>query len=165
MKNKMRNKIKLQPLAVVNAAITFASSSAFAAETRFIEPSMVSIPAGVFAMGSEDDREEEKQVRQVAVHAFQMGKYELTVAEFKKFIAGTGYEMPDNCYQLVLTGLQELSSWDNNIYNFSDYYSVVCLLRQAAVDYAIWLFEQTGKKYRLPTEAEWEYSSRAGTSF
>ncbi|WP_052748997.1 SUMF1/EgtB/PvdO family nonheme iron enzyme [Arsukibacterium ikkense] len=164
MKNKMRKKIKLQPLAFVLAGMALVSTTAFAGKGGFIEPPMVSIPAGVFSMGSEDGSEDEKPVRQVSVPAFQMGKYEVTVAEFRKFIAATNYEMPDNCYQHVLTGLQERGSWDNNIYNFSDYHPVVCLTRQAAVDYAIWLSEQTGKKYRLPTEAEWEYSSRAGTS-
>jgi len=140
-------------------------STVMANTTPYIEPPMVSIPAGKFYMGSDRGAKDEQPVHKVAVPAFQMGKYEVTVAEFKKFIADTGYEMPANCYQYVLGGPnQELASWDDTIYNFSDNHPVVCLPQQAAVDYAKWLSKKTGKDYRLPTEAQWEYTLRAGTA-
>ncbi|WP_052748998.1 SUMF1/EgtB/PvdO family nonheme iron enzyme [Arsukibacterium ikkense] len=167
----MRNKIQLQPLAVVIAAITLASSSAFAAETRFIKPPMVSIPAGVFAMGSEDGPDNEKPVRQVAVPAFQMGKYNVTIAEFRKFIDATGYNMPNQCTHRLNESLGFLNgegerdgSWDNNSQALSEFHPVVCLSRTDAINYTKWLSAETGKHYRLPTEAEWEYTVRAGTT-
>ena len=133
--------------------------------SSFIEPPMVSIAAGSFYMGSDRGEKDEQPVRNVSVPAFQMGKYEVTVAEFKKFIADTGYEMPNNCYQYVLGGPnRELASWNDTIYNVSDTHPVVCLPQQAAVDYAKWLSKKTGKDYRLPTEAQWEYTLRAGTT-
>lgn len=160
----MKN-LKSSPLVLLFTSMSVLSLSVEANQSKFIEPPMVSIPAGDFYMGSDRGEKDELPVRKVSVPAFQMGKYEVTVAEFKQFIDATGYKMPDNCYQYVLGGPnRELASWDNTIYKFSDYHPVVCLPQQAAVDYAKWLSEQTGKHYRLPTEAEWEYTLRAGTN-
>ena len=161
----MSQVFKLKPFVIAFAGITLTSTATFAAEFDFIEPPMVSIPAGEFSMGSDRGEENARPIRRVSISAFQMGKYEVTVAEFKKFIKATDYEMPSNCYQHVLGGPTEvLAAWDTNVYNFSDYHPVVCLPQQAAVDYATWLTDQTGKHYRLPSEAEWEYTLRAGTS-
>ncbi|TQV89751.1 formylglycine-generating enzyme family protein [Aliikangiella coralliicola] len=152
-------------LVSVFASTIVTTFSINAAQPEFIEPPTVSIPAGEFYMGSDRGEKNEQPVRKVSISAFQMGKYEVTVAEFKKFIEATGYKMPDNCYQYVLGGPRtELASWDSTVYKFSDYHPVVCLPQQAAVDYAKWLSKETGKNYRLPTEAEWEYTLRAGTN-
>lgn len=161
----MKTSIVLNSLTLSLLTLAFSSSNVMAKSTTFIEPPMVSIPAGSFYMGSDRGREDERPVRKVSVPAFQMGKYEVTVAEFKKFIDDTGYEMPNNCYQYVLGGPnQELASWNDTIYKFSDNHPVVCLPQKAAADYAKWLSKKTGKDYRLPTEAQWEYTLRAGTA-
>ena len=160
-------KTTITPNAITLAIFTMSLSplAIMAKASSFIEPPMVSIAAGSFYMGSDRGEENEKPVRKVSVPAFQMGKYEVTVAEFKKFIADTDYEMPDNCYQYVLGGPnRELASWKDTIYNVSDNHPVVCLPQKAAVAYAEWLSKKTGKNYRLPTEAQWEYTLRAGTS-
>lgn len=167
----MRNKINLKPLAYVIAGMAFAPTTVFAGETGFIAPPMVSIPAGVFAMGSDDGGEDEKPVRQVSVPAFQMGKYEVTIAEFSKFIEATGYKMPNQCTHRLDENLgfrngggERVGSWDNNSQALSEFHPVVCLSRTDAINYAKWLSAKTGQHYRLPTEAEWEYTARAGTT-
>ncbi|WP_019029629.1 SUMF1/EgtB/PvdO family nonheme iron enzyme [Colwellia piezophila] len=161
----MTKTIALNSLTLAIFTMAISPSTVMATNSSFIEPPMVSIPAGSFYMGSDRGQENERPVRKVSVPAFQMGKYEVTVAEFKKFIADTGYEMPNNCYQYVLGGPnQELASWNDTIYNFSDNHPVVCLPQKAAADYAKWLSKKTGNDYRLPTEAQWEYTLRAGTA-
>jgi len=161
----MNTTIAVNSITLAILTMALSPTTVMAKESSFIEPPMVAIPAGSFQMGSDRGREDELPVRKVSVPAFQMGKYEVTVAEFRTFIADTGYEMPNNCYQYVLGGPnQELASWNDTIYKFSDNHPVVCLPQKAAADYAKWLSQKTGKDYRLPTEAQWEYTLRAGTA-
>ncbi|TGO03475.1 hypothetical protein PN36_05930 [Candidatus Thiomargarita nelsonii] len=96
---------------------------------------MVKIPAGRFRMGGNE----------VSVSAFAMGKYEVTFAEYDKFAEATGREKPDD---------RGWGRGNRPVINVSWY---------DANAYAEWLSEQTGKQYRLPTEAQWEYGARAGT--
>ncbi|MEN8221028.1 MAG: formylglycine-generating enzyme family protein [Pseudomonadota bacterium] len=110
-------------------------------------PSMVWIPAGTFRMGDiqgggEDD---EKPVHRVSVSRFAMGRYEVTFAEYDKFAQATGRKKPSD------------SGWGRGNR------PVINVSWHDAMAYAEWLSQQTGKQYRLPTEAEWEYAARAGT--
>ncbi len=106
-------------------------------------PEMVKIPAGRFRMGG--TYSDEKPIHEVSVSAFAMGKYEVTFAEYDKFAEVTGREKPDD---------EGWGRGNRPVINVSWY---------DANAYADWLSEQTGKQYRLPTEAEWEYAARAGT--
>ncbi|MCO7223373.1 SUMF1/EgtB/PvdO family nonheme iron enzyme [Pleionea sp. CnH1-48] len=129
-----------------------------------IEPPMVTIPAGSFEMGS-DDRESSKPVHKVHLKAFGLGKYEVTVKEFRQFAKATGYPLPTECRH-ELDGWFKLASpgsWDANALTTSEFQPVVCINWKAAKAYTDWLAKETGKPYRLPTEAEWEYAARAGT--
>jgi formylglycine-generating enzyme required for sulfatase activity len=110
---------------------------------------MVVIPAGSFQMGDLTgiSRDNEKPVHPVTIaKPFAMGKYEVTFDDYDKFANATGRALPDGegwgRGKLPVVNV----SWDD------------------AVAYAAWLSEQTGKKYRLPSEAEWEYATRAGTT-
>jgi len=129
-----------------------------------IEPVMVTIPAGTFEMGS-TIRQSTQPVHTVNLKEFSMGKYEVTVSEFRQFIEATGYQAPTECrnemdgWFLLFTK----GNWETNALNTSEYQPVVCINWQAANAYAQWLVKETGKPYRLPTEAEWEYAARAGT--
>ncbi len=110
-------------------------------------PEMVRIPAGRFRMGDIQgggDRDE-KPVHRVSVSEFAMGKYEVTFAEYDKFAQATGRKKPDD------------KGWGRGNR------PVINVSWNDAVAYAEWLSQQTGKEYRLPTEAEWEYAARAGT--
>ena len=110
-------------------------------------PEMVVIPAGTFTMGSRHPlKVDEKPRHEVTVPAFAASRYEVTFAEYDRFARATGRPRPpDNGLDREtrpVTGV----SWDD------------------AYAYANWLARQTGEEYRLPSEAEWEYMARAGTT-
>jgi formylglycine-generating enzyme required for sulfatase activity len=110
-------------------------------------PEMVWIPAGTFRMGDIQGGgdSDEQPVHEVSVDGFAMGRFEVTFAEYDKFVEATGREKPDD------------EGWGR------DDRPVIDVSWHDATAYAEWLSEQTGHTYRLPTEAEWEYSARAGT--
>jgi len=142
-------------------------------------PEMVKIPVGTFLMGSPDDEkgrlEREGPVHRVTfARPFAMGRYEVTVAEFGMFVKATGYRTDaercgEGCWHVVLTkGMlrdkpTEDASWRNPYIDQTGVHPVVCVSWNDAQAYVKWLSKETGKRYRLPTEAEWEYAARANT--
>ena len=130
-----------------------------------IEPVMVTIPGGSFEMGSMD-RENAQPVHKVEIAAFSMGKYEVTVNEFRQFIRATNHPVSQQCRHELNGWFSRPSSqgnWEINALNTSEYQPVVCVTWQDVNAYVNWLAKETGKPYRLPSEAEWEYAARAGT--
>jgi formylglycine-generating enzyme required for sulfatase activity len=139
-------------------------------------PKMVWIPAGSFRMGDiqgggDDD---EKPVHRVSINRFAMSRTEVTVGEFRRFVNATGYkteaEKGDGCYVyksgwFVVDGWGYVkdANWRNPYFSQGYNHPVVCVSWNDATAYVEWLSRQTGKQYRLPTEAEWEYAARAGT--
>lgn len=111
-----------------------------------IEPKMVHIPSGKFLMGSNDGRSNERPVHEVMIsYAFEIGKYEVTFDEYDAFAKDTQRKLPDD------------RGWGRGRR------PVINVTFDDAQAYATWLSKKTGKRYRLPTEAEWEYAARAGT--
>jgi formylglycine-generating enzyme required for sulfatase activity len=112
-------------------------------------PLMVVIPSGRFQMGSpatELGRNEDERQHEVKVGVFAMGKYAVTFEEYDRFAEATGREKPaDNGWGRGRRPVINVS-WND------------------AVAYTDWISKQTGQTYRLPTEAEWEYAARAGTT-
>jgi len=136
-------------------------------------PEMVFIKGGAFQMGSNDGEEDEKPVHTVTVSDFWMGKYEVTVAEFEKFISATGYQTDaekgnGSC---IWTGskLEKKAevNWrydeQGNVRKSGELnHPVIHVSWNDAAAYCEWLSHKTGQTYRLPTEAEWEYAARSG---
>ncbi|RKZ36642.1 MAG: formylglycine-generating enzyme family protein [Gammaproteobacteria bacterium] len=131
-------------------------------------PEMVVIPAGQFRMGDIQGGgyDDEQPVHRVNIDQFAMGKYEVTVGEFRQFVNATGYktdaEKERSCWAL---GQNEGASWRDPRFSQAETHPVVCVSWNDGIAYAEWLTQQTGKQYRLPTEAEWEYATRAGTEY
>lgn len=131
-------------------------------------PEMVAIPAGIFNMGapaSEQDRDgDEGPVHRVKVAAFALGKTEITRSQFAEFVKQTKYDAGDKCLTLADGKFAERNgSWRKPGYPQNDDHPVSCINWNDARAYAKWLSRKTGKQYRLPTEAEWEYAARAKT--
>ncbi len=136
-------------------------------------PEMVVVPAGSYRMGSpsyEQGRSaHEGPVREVTIAApFAIGRYEVTVAEFGRFVDETGYSAGIVCqtsfFQTYEGGewVGAVEGWDNPGFGQSGRHPVTCVSWDDAQEYAAWLSRETGEEYRLPSESEWEYAARAG---
>jgi formylglycine-generating enzyme required for sulfatase activity len=140
-------------------------------------PEMVIIPAGTFVMGTpasqldgiEASAETQATVVRIA-RPFAIGRFEVTRREFAQFVADSGYEARAGC-----------RSWDEGFKRFSDdarrtwvnpgrpeppadAHPVNCVSWADATAYVQWLARKTRQAYRLPSEAEWEYTARAGST-
>lgn len=124
-----------------------------------LEPPMVLVPAGEYKIGSYEF-EDTTPLKDLAINAFWVGKFEVTRAEFAEFIKDTNYDVPQQCYHEIgywWFEQESSGSWHNNAINSNMYEPVSCIGYEAAVAYANWLAKKTGKPYRLLSEAEWEY--------
>jgi formylglycine-generating enzyme required for sulfatase activity len=135
---------------------------------------LVFVPAGRFLMGSPEDeygrRANEKALETVVVdRAFYLAKFETTRAQFAAFVEATRYETQaekdgggvhrlENGKWIPMPN----SSWRNPGFSQSDNDPVVGVSALDAVHFCEWLSYLEKQRYRLPTEAEWEYACRAG---
>ncbi len=133
-------------------------------------PEMVVVPAGSFLMGGVFGAEKlpAKPVHKVVItHPFAIGKYEVTRGEYAEFAAATGRRAGSRCRYWSGDTLKDFrsdntKSWRKPGFFQSDRHPVACVDWRDAKAYAAWLGKKTGKSYRLPSEAEWEYMARAG---
>lgn len=147
-------------------------------------PQMVAIPAGRFVMGSsqaQTDKELtqtylleseadnfgawEKPQHEVQVRAFELGKYPVTRGDFLRFVNSSGYAAV-GCYAYngENYGMSAVADWRNPGFKQTNKHPVLCVSYQDAQAYIRWLNKRTGLSYRLPSEAEMEYATRAGTT-
>ena len=140
-----------------------------------LEIDMVPIPGGVFRMGSPEDEadrgEDEGPRREITVSPFWMSKCEITWDQYDVWnedidqlrrkmmslkmtprdLAVDGVSRPTEPYTDMSFGMGR------------EDFPAICMTQHAARTYCQWLSAKTGRYYRLPTEAEWEYACRAGT--
>jgi len=136
---------------------------------------MVVVPAGTFTLGSAEDESyrepDEGPARQVKVSKFWMAKTEVTWDEYEAFYRQTASEGRTDTQEIS----KEKGSGIEAITGATPPYGTpdqgwgkgsrpaITMTHHAATVYCQWLSKVTGKKYRLPTEAEWEYACRGGT--
>ena len=127
-----------------------------------VELEMVAIPGGTFTMGSpeneEDSNDSERPQHQVTVPSFFMGKYPVTQGQWKAIASRTELKVerdldPEPSY--FKEPYESIDRWQRPVERVS---------WNQAVEFCKRLSKLTGRKYRLPSEAEWEYACRAGTS-
>jgi formylglycine-generating enzyme required for sulfatase activity len=134
-------------------------------------PEMVVVPAGSFTMGSSLEEkgryENEGPPHQVAIaNPFAVGRFPVTRGEFAVFSRETGYNTDGGCNNYALTSgwhFKQDQSWRSPGFEQDDRHPVVCVNWTDGRAFAAWLSNETGKPYRLLTEAEREYAARAGT--
>lgn len=162
-------------LATVLLLVSEASASSFSDCSDC--PEMLRVPAGVFLMGAdsaEEDREALPQAfrgrslprHRVAIQAFAAAKHEITRKQYQVFADATGREAA-GCFSWNGGDyrLDPAKNWRNPGFPQNDTHPAVCISWEDAGAYAQWLSARTGKRYRLLTEAEWEYAARGGTAF
>ena len=140
---------------------------------------MIVVPSGGFEMGSTPeeraaegvpakfgDREQPRHHVTIA-RPFAMSRTEITRGDYARFVAATHRPDPPSCGVFNPRednwAPQPGFSWRNPGFPQQDDEPAACIAWQDAHDYAAWMARRTGKPYRLPSEAEWEYAARAGT--
>ena len=144
-----------------------------------VDYEMVPIPGGTFTMGSPEDEADRKKDEgpqfQVTVDPIWVGKYEVSWAQYKEFMkmydAFKGFEshgmrkVDDKNRIDAITAPTKLYEPDHTFeHGERDLQAAVTMTQYAARQYTKWLSLMTGHFYRLPTEAEWEYAARAGST-
>ena len=134
-------------------------------------PEMVVLPAGSLYMGSpaheaRRDADEGPQRRVQLARPFAIGRYEVRATEFAKFLSETGYPVDSSCEGRGYATLPGAANarWRDPGFRLGARHPISCVRWSDAVAYTRWLGRKTGKRYRLPSEAEWEYAARAGTA-
>ncbi|MEL6696244.1 MAG: formylglycine-generating enzyme family protein [Bacteroidota bacterium] len=107
-------------------------------------PNMIFIPGGTFQMGSDEGGGDEEPVHQVTLSDFYLAETEVTFAQYDYFCEATGRVKPND------------AGWGRGNR------PVINVTWDDAQAYCQWVSDQTGLKYRLPTEAEWEYAAGGG---
>jgi formylglycine-generating enzyme required for sulfatase activity len=154
--------------------------------TNSIGMKLTLIPSGEFLMGSDetdplasdeeflDKAAGKKQKHRVRItRPFYLGTTEVTRGQFRRFVDDAGYQTEAEkdgkggyeWHEETRSSEQDPRySWQNAGFEQTDDHPVVNVTWNDAVAFAAWLSRKEGKPYRLPTEAEWEYACRAGTT-
>lgn len=131
-------------------------------------PELIEVEGGIFMMGDSSNQ----PIHKVELSSFYIGKYEVTVGQFKQFIDETHYETASNKYQEIYykknynkpCGYPNWQQFQNcDTIPPSLYCLPVSKVNYLdALVYCKWLSKKLGKKYTLPSEAQWEYAAKGG---
>lgn len=120
-------------------------------------PEMIFVKGGSFKMGSNDGYEDEQPIHNVTLNDFYISKYEITVAQYKKFCKATGRRFPQSPNRSWYTEHSQIREWV-----WRDNHPIVNVSWNDANAYCQWLSSETGENFSLPTEAQWEYAAKGG---
>jgi formylglycine-generating enzyme len=136
------------------------------------QPNLVRIAAGVFLMGADDARQDERPIHRVYVSEFDIGRCAVTHDEYARFVNATGYPAPAIQKLPLITAsgrdsmFKELAAayvWRNGAPPPGHSGHPVVLIRYGdALAYCGWMSTVLARTVRLPTEAEWEKAARGG---
>ena len=141
-----------------------------------VEYEMVPIPGGEFTMGSPDSeakrRDDEGPQHKVKIEPFWMGKYEVAWAMYEPFMItdvsrkkdGSPEKIAADALPVDITSSPTTPYTEMSFGMGTDGFPAISMTQHAGNKFCQWLSAQTGHFYRLPTEAEWEYACRAGTT-
>jgi sulfatase modifying factor 1 len=165
-------------VSVAIVALSFSSQAAESYRDCADCPLMVTVPGGSFSMGSSsnavsegaksENMQDETPQHDVRIKAFAMSVTEVTRDQFGAFVSATGHQAEGSCWVWSKAEYKFVESkahdWRDPGFSQGGNHPVVCVNWHDAKAYARWLSQKTGKNYRLPSEAEWEYAARAGTA-
>lgn len=139
---ELRQFVKVTPIETASVSIEL---------VRFVEPEVIRVPEGTVFIGNEDGKANERPVHKVFLSEYEISASEITTAQYKLFIEATGNRPPQG----------DESIWING--EFPESFANKPVVKISWIDadaYCRWLSEQTGKRFRLPTEAEWERAAK-----
>ena len=132
---------------------------------------LVYAPPGEFEMGEDVNGAFDQKPHRVHItKGFLIGKHPVTVGQFRRFVEETGYRTgveKDGAAFTCVKGACQLApgvSWRNPGFEQTDAHPVVAISWDDAIAFADWMRRKTGKPFRLPTEAEWEWAARGPSS-
>lgn len=131
----------------LNLTSMLRANQAFSEDQKWLEPVLVLIPQGWFSIGCATGQDNEKPVHRVWIDAFYLAAYQVTNLEYDLFLADTHNPPPPLGRDTNFNHAQQ---------------PVVSVSWFDSARYAQWLAAKTGRRYRLPTEAEWERAARGG---
>ncbi|MBN2662957.1 MAG: formylglycine-generating enzyme family protein [Bacteroidales bacterium] len=135
----------------------FISFSSNAQNSKY--PEMIFVDGGSFQMGSNNGYDDEAPIHSVTLSDFYIGKYEITVEQYKAFCNATGHPFPAKPQRDWYDEHDNVRDWV-----WRDNHPIVNVTWNDAITYCQWLSDQTGDEYYLPTEAQWEFAARGGNN-